>query len=683
MPNILVTTFGSTWAILPELISFCNYPYFPLFLNNDAIHDFSLKLRKRNIEGIDELWVISTISDKTKNAIKKFNDWYNNNNTFRLPKVEFIALKGIDDLTSEQECHFMTDLIFRVVLKASEYKGDGKLLLSLAGGRKTMSSDMQRASEVFGCDLLIHLADNGKNIRFDSILDLTGVLDKEKANAVFPVEVKGLTDRSIITEIPFELKSNNYEFEFSMYNEQSLLLYNEINSRFENAESNHYNLYKNRNEKNKQSIFYGLLQLRPSQFKMLELEKPDENFLSQLPKIDLHCHLGGILDVKGLIRVAKANLELINEMLIQDNNFCQWNFKIKKAIESRDNSYLRKYIEDKTIFRSMFPELPEPAAVAAFLNCFTSDEDYLEYLIYGDYVNREKFQNIGFNHYERLGDLQGSALLQSEASIKEACKVLLEQCHKHNIKYLELRCSPCNYTRGGLNEKDVISILYNNLYNDSKTKIRLIIIGSRHSDENVLKQHIDLTLDCKNSKIYKDFIVGFDIAGNESYKTPEELRPFLVKLMRECVKFTIHAGENQPVENIWQAVYVLNADRIGHGLTLIQKPELLNRFRDKNAFVELCPSSNYQICDYSDVNNKYPLRYYLNKGIKITINTDNPGISRTNLTNEYLFASQIADLTKLEVLNIIRNSVQAVFLPKDEKKEMMLQFEESIFNMLK
>lgn len=47
--------------------------------------------------------------------------------------------------------------------------------------------------------------------------------------------------------------------------------------------------------------------------------------------------------------------------------------------------------------------------------------------------------------------------------------------------------------------------------------------------------------------------------------------------MKECVKFTIHAGENQPVENIWEAVYELNADRIGHGLTLIDKPELMKK----------------------------------------------------------------------------------------------------------
>lgn len=83
----------------------------------------------------------------------------------------------------------------------------------------------------------------------------------------------------------------------------------------------------------------------------------------------------------------------------------------------------------------------------------------------------------------------------------------------------------------------------------------------------------------------------------------------------------------------------------------------------------MCPSSNHQICNF-DIKNggkNYPLRYYFDFGLKVTINTDNPGISRTDITNEYLLASNVASLSKYEILNILRNSVQAVFLSKDEK----------------
>jgi len=277
--------------------------------------------------------------------------------------------------------------------------------------------------------------------------------------------------------------------------------------------------------------------------------------------------------------------------------------------------------------------------------------------------------------------LQGSGLLQSKESIIEACRYLVDYCKEQNIKYLELRCSPVNYTVAGLKDDEIVSIMFNEFQKHKDfVDIRLIIIGSRHSDQNVFKRHVELVKKLLKEKKYSNFIVGFDVAGNEAKKSPKELRDALLPLMKECVKFTIHAGENQPVENIWEAVYELNADRIGHGLTLVDNQDLLYRFRDRNIFIELCPSSNYQICDFQ--NKIYPLRKYFNDGLKITINTDNPGISKTDITNEYYFASNIAQLNKIEIIQLIRNSVQGTFLSKDEKKKLMLSFEEGIYKII-
>ena len=280
--------------------------------------------------------------------------------------------------------------------------------------------------------------------------------------------------------------------------------------------------------------------------------------------------------------------------------------------------------------------------------------------------------------------MQGTALLQSEASLRKAGELLLDYCHNQNIPYLELRCSPCNYTVGGLTEMDVIRILHKTFSADVQTDIRLIIIGSRHGKKEAFKRHVNLVLECRKDSELNNFIVGFDVAGDETVKSPAKLRKPLLPLLEECIKFTIHAGENQPVKNIWEAVYEINADRIGHGLTLAENPELLKRFKDRNIFIELCPSSNFQISDFNNSKGKeYPLRNYFDQGLKITINTDNPGISRTNISQEYLRATQIANLSKLEILQMIRNSFQGVFLSKDEKKELMIRVEDEIYKILK
>jgi len=683
--NIIVTTFGGTWLILPEIIGFC-CDNVKIFSENNIYNSFIQTLKNNNINSIDELWIICTHGEQSNQAIEKFNLWFKkvSEKGEKIPECKFIGLKDISDLTTDDECKQMADFIFRVVLKAYEAKGSGKLLLSLAGGRKTMSSDMQRAAFFFGCDILFHIADSGTPLKIepDQLLEK---LNKDLANAVFPVIIQKKIQTSPLTEIPKKLLSSDFQIKFNRENTASTYLLDEINSRLINAQSISFNAYRQRTSDFKISIFHGLHQLNPIILNQLNTEKPNKEWINKLPKTDLHCHFGGILDIKGIIKVAKANKNRISRALEQNSQFLQWYNMIHNFVEKENIDELKKIIHNKNYLRKEIPEkfnIPCPLPLASFIICFEDKTDLLDKIVFGEYQDTYKYRNIGIESYERLGDLQGSGLLQSKESIVEACHYLVEYCKQHNLKYLELRCSPVNYTMGGLKEDEIVSIMYDEFEKCKNiVDIRLIIIGSRHGDENIFKKHVELVHNLiKKDEKYKNFIVGFDVAGNEAKKSPKELREQLLPLMKECVRFTIHAGENQPVDNIWEAVYELNADRIGHGLTLIENEDLLFRFRDKNIFIELCPSSNYQICDYE--NNNYPLKKYFDEGLKITINTDNPGISRTDITNEYDFASNIAGLTKIEIIQLIRNSVQGTFLPKNEKKKLMLQFEEKIYKIL-
>ena len=682
--NIIVTTFGGTWLILPEIIGFC-CDNVDIFCKNNVYYSFIQTLKNNNITTIDELWVICTHGELTNQAIEKFNIWYAKTceKRIKIPECKFIGLKDISDLTTEVECKQMADFIFRVVLKAYEEKRNGKLLLSLAGGRKTMSSDMQRAAFFFGCDILFHIADSGSPLRAEPN-ELLDTLNEKMANAVFPLIIQEKIPTSPLTEIPTKLISSDYPIEFNRENITSAILLDEINNRLINAQSISFNAYKQRTSDFKIGIFHGLYQLSPIILNRLNSETPDFNWIKSLPKIDLHCHFGGILDIQGLIKVAKANEKKICEALSQNSEFKQWYENINNFVVQANIDELKKIIRNKNYLRQEIPKkynLPCPIPLASFIICFEKKTDLLEKIIFGEYQQSNKYRNIGIESYERLGDLQGSGLLQSKESIAEACNCLIDYCKEQNIRYLELRCSPANYTKGVLTEEEVINIMYNVLTkNKDKVDIRLIIIGSRHNDIEIFQKHVELVQQLIKKQKYKDFIVGFDVAGNEAKKTPKDLRNILHPIMKECVKLTIHAGENQPVENIWEAVYELNADRIGHGLTLINNMDLLYRFRDRNIFIELCPSSNYQICNFE--NNEYPLKRYFEEGLKITINTDNPGISRTNITNEYYFASKIADLNKIQIIQLIRNSVQGTFLPKNEKKKLMLQFEDEIYKIL-
>ncbi len=681
MSNILVSTFGGTWAVAAELLVITHHEI-DLLDHNKSIVEFKTKVFDNNEEKLDEVWLICTHGESTNKAILEFERWLKFFPRVQFPLIRYLSLNSLEDLTNETECEQMADFIYRVVMKANEEKGDGKLLLSLTGGRKTMSTDMQRAADIFGCDILFHITDNfGKDYKINEVNTFTQKLSFEFANRLNVVQVVSNKRNSYITDVPSKLSSTNYPIEYTRANIINSHLANEIRERIKNSEAIHFNAYKIRTRHSSQTMFHGLQQLPPAIIDTLEKEKPSYQWIKQLPKVDLHCHFGGILNTQGLVDVAFSCKQQVQDCLSSYSEFREWNVGIQKAVNRKDSEALLPYLNDKHKLRNeVFPFLPKPAVVCAFIIAFAQDIDYLDSLIFGDCVESEKFQHVGIERYEKLGDLQGSALLQSEATIRAACVYLKLYCKEHNLRYLELRCSPCNYTKGGLNEFYVVEIMHSELHGFEACDIRLIIIGSRHGDMDIFGRHVQLTQQLLNDKKFKNFVVGFDVAGNEKIANPSVLREELLPLLKQCMHFTIHAGENEPVSNIWEAVYELNTDRIGHGLTLGDNMELLERIKDRKIVIELCPSSNLQICDYST--KVYPLRQYLESGLKVTLNTDNPGISRTDITNEYKIMVEREGLTKIEVLYLVRNSFQSVFLPKDKKKEMIVEIETFLNNMI-
>ena len=158
-----------------------------------------------------------------------------------------------------------------------------------------------------------------------------------------------------------------------------------------------------------------------------------------------------------------------------------------------------------------------------------------------------------------------------------------------------------------------------------------------------------------------------------------------------CLPITIHAGEGEPAESIWQAAYHLHADRIGHGLTLNDNNNLAQRFRDRNICLELCPSSNREVVGFYDPRYpvsqnypQYPLLELWNKGLPLTLCTDNPGISRTTLAEEYLTAAAMThyQLSLWDVLAMVKQGFVHSFLSGSSKEILLKQVDAQLYQLL-
>ena len=159
-PNILITTFGYTWQVVPELLGFTN----PRLVNLYANHPRWLEIEKARwealIQPVDEVLCIATQGQGSDSAIAALYDWCDTLDSEDVLCLRIWQAANIGDLASEADCQRMAECIYRLVLHASERVDGGQLTISLTGGRKTMSSDIQNAAVFFGCHALVHVIQN-------------------------------------------------------------------------------------------------------------------------------------------------------------------------------------------------------------------------------------------------------------------------------------------------------------------------------------------------------------------------------------------------------------------------------------------------------------------------------------------------------------------------------------------
>lgn len=201
--NLLITTLGTSWQIVPELFGLTNPNEYDFFVGNESVYEFRAK---NKIQKIGSLWVITTEGQKNLIQLQNWAEKWKCN-------LHLFVCKGVNDLQSEAEILKMRSFIYRVVLFGSE-KADS-LYLSLAGGRKTMSADMQEAANLFGCDAMIHIVDVAKisdDYKTDSLIENSKT---EYGKYFLPILVSGKVEPNLLVSADYEpIKSQNFPLIF-------------------------------------------------------------------------------------------------------------------------------------------------------------------------------------------------------------------------------------------------------------------------------------------------------------------------------------------------------------------------------------------------------------------------------------------------------------------------------------
>jgi len=240
---------------------------------------------------------------------------------------------------------------------------------------------------------------------------------------------------------------------------------------------------------------------------------------------------------------------------------------------------------------------------------------------------------------------------------------MLEDDARCNVRYVEASFSAPDHLKEGLDYGLMLDAINRGVYRahqdfDIQCNLRVDLV--RNYGPNVGMQ----VLDWIENK--SDNIVSIDIGGSEEKFPPKPFAPVYQRAKEMGLHLVAHAGEAAGPESIWDAIGYLKAERVGHGVTAIQDPELVTYLHRRNITLEMCPTSNLRTGVIPSLQ-KHPIRTFFDNGIRVTVNTDDPSMFNTDMNNEYLQLHRQLNFTVSELFDLTLNALDSSFLPETVK----------------
>ena len=278
---------------------------------------------------------------------------------------------------------------------------------------------------------------------------------------------------------------------------------------------------------------------------------------------------------------------------------------------------------------------------------------------------RKKFQVTSLNEFIDLFINVIQNCFRSEDDIDLLIEDARSYLTRNNIVYSEIFFSPSKFLLNGLTFEGIIDRLETgsvSLKKKSSLDIRFIIDVSRSFGMENAMNNLDYTLQNRS-----DTIIGIGLGGAEATGPAKEYAKVFEKASSEGLHVVAHAGEDVGPESIWDAIKLLGAERIGHGISAIQDDALIDYLEENAVPLEICPTSNLFTQKYVKVLEEHPIRAFYDRGLNVTVNTDDPTLFGIDLVDEYMRLANRGFFKPDEIIDLVKNNVFATFLPKKQK----------------
>jgi len=260
---------------------------------------------------------------------------------------------------------------------------------------------------------------------------------------------------------------------------------------------------------------------------------------------------------------------------------------------------------------------------------------------------------------------QGSKVLIKEQDFFDLTWAYALKCKENNVVHTEIFFDPQTHVNRGINFDTVINGIYKALQKANKEfdlTSKIIMCFLRHLDEASGFKMLDQAL------LHKDKIVGVGIDSSELGNPPRKFEKLFKKAIEKDFLTVAHAGEEGPPEYIWEALNLLKVKRIDHGVQCLKDEKLVQKLRDSQIPLTVCPLSNIKLRVFNNLE-EHNLKKMLDKGLMVMVNSDDPAYFGGYINKNLIECQTALNLSEKDVKALIINSFKSSFLKEEKKRE--------------
>jgi adenosine deaminase len=264
---------------------------------------------------------------------------------------------------------------------------------------------------------------------------------------------------------------------------------------------------------------------------------------------------------------------------------------------------------------------------------------------------------------------RGMSVLIAEQDFYDLAYAYLRRAHADNVRHVEMFFDPQGHTARGVAFATVINGLHRAIA-DAKHELgidaSLIMCFLRHLDEADAERTLDSALG------FRDKIVGVGLDSSEKGNPPSKFKNAFRRAREAGLFVTAHAGEEGPPSYVWEALDVLGVGRVDHGNRSLEDDVLVGRLARERMAMTVCPLSNVRLRVIDDIAH-HPLRRMLDKGLMVSVNSDDPAYFGGYIDDNYRAVAHGLSLDREEIAAAVRNGIESSLMMRPEKDQILAE----------